>query len=209
MVRSTTLSTSQKILIGTTVPLISLCITFLLLYFITPQNDVPVRSETPLAVQNATSQPDTIAAPTTLKIESITVAAPIYPVGLTPEGDMDITEDPMQTAWYEPGPKPGEVGSAVIAGHYGWKNGVPSLFNELNTLKPGAEIKIVAEDDKELTFAVTHIENYSYKDDATEVFRSNDGKAHLNLITCQGEWNKGLSTYSERYVVFTELVTKM
>jgi hypothetical protein len=38
------------------------------------------------------------------------------------------------------------------------------------------------------------------------VFASNDGGAHLNLITCAGEWNKGKKSYSERLVVFADKV---
>lgn len=40
--------------------------------------------------------------------------------------------------------------------------------------------------------------------DATRVFRSDDGKAHLNLITCQGAWDKQAKQYSKRLVVFTD-----
>jgi len=53
-------------------------------------------------------------------------------------------------------------------------------------------------------FAVTAIRMYNPDDDATQVFVSTDGKAHLNLITCQGSWNNTEQTYSERLVVFTD-----
>ncbi|PIZ82226.1 MAG: class F sortase, partial [Parcubacteria group bacterium CG_4_10_14_0_2_um_filter_41_6] len=40
--------------------------------------------------------------------------------------------------------------------------------------------------------------------DVPEVFNSSDGKAHLNLITCTGVWNKEDNAFSERLVVFTD-----
>jgi len=43
---------------------------------------------------------------------------------------------------------------------------------------------------------------------ATDVFTSSDGKAHLNLITCDGIWDKNAAQYSERLVVFADRVEK-
>ncbi|MFZ2299818.1 MAG: class F sortase [Candidatus Moraniibacteriota bacterium] len=40
--------------------------------------------------------------------------------------------------------------------------------------------------------------------DALDVFSSDDGKAHLNLITCEGVWDKASKRYSKRLVVFTD-----
>jgi len=121
---------------------------------------------------------------------------------------MDIDENPKQAAWYQLGAKPGEEGSAVIAGHYGWKKSVPSVFNDLHTLVAGDEISTVGEDGKVMTFVVSRLATYAPDQDATDVFRSDDGKAHLNLVTCQGSWNNSQSTYSERLVVFTNLVVQ-
>lgn len=39
-----------------------------------------------------------------------------------------------------------------------------------------------------------------------EIFTSKDGKAHLNLITCGGVWNKLTKHYPDRLVIFTERV---
>jgi len=146
------------------------------------------------------------SVPTQLRIDGINVAATVQPVGLTPNGDMAIDENPEQVAWYKLGPKPGEEGSAVIAGHYGWKNGVPSIFNDLHTLVKGDKITTIGEDERAVTFVVTRSEVYAPNQDATDVFKSDDGKAHLNLITCQGAWNSRQSTYTQRLIVFADLV---
>lgn len=147
-----------------------------------------------------------INPPMKLKSSAINVEAAINPVGITPTGNMDIDENPKELAWYKLGPKPGEKGSAVIAGHYGWKDTVPSVFNDLNRLKKGDTISTYDAAGHELVFVVVGTELYAPTQDATNVFRSNDGKAHLNLITCQGSWNNSARTYSERLVVFTDLV---
>lgn len=180
---------------------------FILLYFMAPLwHDQTVRTVSVPTVAHNVSNAVVIRAPVQLDINSISVSAPVYQVGLNSDGDMAIDDDPEQLAWYKLGPKPGEVGSAVIAGHYGWEDGKASIFNDLNKLSKGD--KIIAQDAKgqKVTFAVTHTSLYFPEQDATNVFMSDDGEAHLNLITCQGTWNSQQSTYTERLVVFTDLV---
>jgi LPXTG-site transpeptidase (sortase) family protein len=118
---------------------------------------------------------------------------------------MDIDEDIAKTAWYKLGPKPGEKGSAVIAGHYGRKDGQESVFSNLHSLQRGDTVSVYDDKGVGLDFIVKEIRKYNFDADATEVFRSSDGKAHLNLITCDGPWNNALRTYSDRLVVFTDL----
>ncbi len=96
------------------------------------------------------------------------------------------------------------MGSAVMAGHYGWLNNSPAIFDNLSKLQTGDKVYI--EDDKGLviSFVVREIRSYDPKADATDVFSSSDGKSHLNLITCEGIWNKASGSYSKRLVVFTD-----
>ena len=157
------------------------------------------------AIAGANLATKTYSIPGQLKIDAINVAAEVVPVGLTAQGDMYIDEDPDKLAWYSLGPKPGEEGSAVIAGHYGWKDGAESAFNNIHTLVKGDTITSFGKDGRPLTFVVTRTATYEPAQDATDVFRSDDGKAHLNLITCKGSWDNQLNTYTERLVVFSEL----
>lgn len=48
------------------------------------------------------------------------------------------------------------------------------------------------------------IRSYDPTVDASGIFGSNDGKAHLNLITCEGIWDATKKSYSKRIVVFTD-----
>jgi len=59
-----------------------------------------------------------------------------------------------------------------------------------------------------ITFIVRSVNSFNRDDDATTVFTSNDGLAHLNLITCEGIWNKIDSNYPKRLVVFTDKVVE-
>lgn len=146
--------------------------------------------------------------PTRLQIPVINVDAAIDYTGLTPDGAMDVKKDPNKTAWYSLGTRPGENGSAVIAGHYGWFDGKPSVFNELHTLKHGDKISIIDEKGATIAFTVRESQKYNPNADASNVFTSNDGKSHLNLITCDGVWDNNKETYSDRLVIFADKETK-
>ena len=199
-------SLAKRLLLLVGIPVVSLSVTFLLLYIF-----APVRYSEPLPklAQDTTTAIvpiETTGLPVRLEVPSLSVNATIKPVGLTVDGDMAIDNSIKDVAWYQLGPKPGEIGSAVIAGHYGWKDGVPSVFNGLHTLKAGDTLVVHDKDATETVFVVTSMRRYNPEDDATAVFTSNDGIAHLNLITCEGEWNNKQQTYSQRLVVFTNKV---
>jgi LPXTG-site transpeptidase (sortase) family protein len=143
--------------------------------------------------------------PTYLKIPSINVSAAIYYVGLTSDGSMDIKMgDLSRVAWYQLGPRPGEIGSAVIAGHYGWIGTQGSVFNDLHNLKTGDSVLVTDANGATIKFIVRETKMYDLSANTHDIFISNDRKAHLNLITCYGTWLKSKKTYSNRLVVFTD-----
>jgi sortase A len=117
---------------------------------------------------------------------------------------MDTPKGPDDVAWYKLGHRPGDTGSAVIAGHSNWNKGAPAVFDNINKLRPGD--RLFVEDDKGVisTFVVRQSRDYNQNDDASAVFGSSDGKAHLNLITCEGAWNKVTNSYSKLLVVFAD-----
>lgn len=143
--------------------------------------------------------------PVRLKIPVINIDTAVEYAGLASDGSMDIRKSPDAVAWFELGPRPGENGSAVIAGHYGkWKSGNGSAFDDLYKLRQGDKLYI--EDDKGATisFVVRELRRYDLNADASDVFFSNDGKPHLNLVTCEGVWDSVQKTYSNRLVVFAD-----
>lgn len=120
---------------------------------------------------------------------------------------MEAPNGPKNTGWYKLGPRPGDVGSAVIAGHYGqWKSGEGSVFDNLHKLQKGDKIYIQDEKGTITAFAVRESRTYGRDDDATSVFAANDGLAHLNLITCEGAWNEVEKGRLYRLVVFTDKI---
>jgi len=168
---------------------------------------VPVPASVKPAAQTQAVLPPAIAVspPVRLVIPSINIDTTIKPAGLTSDGDMAIDDTIDDVAWYQLGYKPGEVGSAVIAGHYGWRNGQAAIFNDLHTLSVGDTVQTYDQAGAMKSFIVREVRKYDPTADATQVFSSTDGKAHLNLITCGGVWVNAADSYSYRLVVFTDL----
>jgi len=155
------------------------------------------------AVQSAQS---TIGLPVRIKIPTIHVNARIDHVGLMPDGSMGVPRIPGETAWYMLGPKPGHVGSAVIDGHVNWWYGARGVFENLKNLKKGDVITVQDDRGVTISFVVRAIRTIGQKEDASDVFRSYDGKAHLNLVTCAGTWDRAAKIYSKRLIVFADKV---
>lgn len=155
------------------------------------------------SIQNiAVPEPVKMGIPLRLKIPTIKVDATVEPVGLTPQGAMGVPTGPATVAWLNLGPRPGEMGSAAIAGHYGWKDGIPAVFDNLHKLVVGDKLYVEDDQGATVTFVVRELHTYNLKEDVTNVFNSSNGQAHLNLITCQGVWNKAKQSYSNRLVIF-------
>src|SRR5947209_4775978 len=55
--------------------------------------------------------------PTQLLIPAIHVDAPVEQVGTTEDGAMDVPKEWEDVGWFEKGYRPGQSGSAVVAGH--------------------------------------------------------------------------------------------
>lgn len=175
-----------------------------LFFYFDPQVFSPPDGQVQGETVSAAEEQASFSMPARFKIPIIDVDAAVEHVGLTPDGAMAAPKNMGNVAWYKLGPRPGEEGSAVIAGHFGWKNGTGSVFDNLHKLRPGD--KVYVEDDKGMivSFVVVSSRRYDPLADASGVFGSLDGKVHLNLVTCEGDWDEARQTYSKRLVVFTE-----
>ncbi len=170
----------------------------------------PVVTEVSTASQETVATARTVVAddrqygtPTRLAIPKIDVNTSITQVGLTSAGDMEAPQTDEDTGWYKYGPRPGNVGSAVIAGHLGLDGN--AVFGDLGQLVKGDTLSVTDDQGQTVSFAVREVRKYGYDETPEEVFISTTG-AHLNLITCEGNWEASQETYSQRLVVFTDKV---
>lgn len=142
--------------------------------------------------------------PSLLTIPVISLVARVQHVGLTAKKAMGIPTNFTDVAWYKLGPTPGEVGSAVIAGHVDNALGLKGVFKQLSTLTLGDEIYVTDADGTNLRFVVREVNSYAYdKAPAEEIFHEKERRL-LRLITCGGTWIRSLKTYDTRVVVTAE-----
>jgi LPXTG-site transpeptidase (sortase) family protein len=141
--------------------------------------------------------------PVRLKIPSINVDAAIQYVGVNSKGEMEVPSNDTDVGWFKIGPRPGETGSAVIAGHFDTEKGTAGVFFNLYRLKAGDKLYVEDAKGKTISFVVreSNIYNTGYAD---AVFSRNDG-TYLNLITCDGVWDGAKKSYNKRLVVFANI----
>jgi LPXTG-site transpeptidase (sortase) family protein len=151
---------------------------------------------------------EVIGLPMRLRIPAINVDTALDYVGLTSTGELDTPKGPSNAGWFNLSPLPGEKGISIIDGHFGWIHNTPAVFDNLHAIKVGDNV--YAEDEHEVTyiFVVRELKTYAANQDPRDVFVPGDDKAHLNLITCQGDWIETRKSYSARLIVLTDRVIK-
>jgi sortase (surface protein transpeptidase) len=122
------------------------------------------------------------------------------------DGRMDVPGSSFTVGWWKLGTIPGELGSAVIDGHFDTPQGKPGVFYDLGKLSADDQIIVLDEYGHDLRFAVRSVSSVSDNNFPLEkVFADSSGR-RLNLITCSGTWDRALKNYSDRLVVYSELI---
>jgi sortase A len=146
-----------------------------------------------------------VADPHSLEIPKLNLNIPVINVGLDDDERMSAPEGFWEVGWFKYGPRPGEPGSSVLAGHLDSPTG-PAVFYKLGQLTPGDLIYVNDVEGRQMTFEVIEVALYSDQTFPLElVFGRSDG-VRLNLITCAGTYDTNARNYSDRLVVFTKLV---
>lgn len=138
-----------------------------------------------------------------LVIPKLYINAPIDPLGVTASGEMATSPSLQRIAWYKDGTKPGIIGSAVFAGHYGGPQEI-GIFRSLDRLVAGDVVEVRSKDGKSTKFIVYKSATYEVKDVPLQDLFNKKDSSYLNLVTCVGNWNNQTSTYDKRLVVYAK-----
>lgn len=167
----------------------------------------PERADAPVVDATPELNPGPLPSfegPIRLRIPALGIDTGIQWVGRDGEGRMATPSGYSEVGWYMEGTKPGMPGSAVIAGHLDSPNG-PAVFYRLGELQPGDEIVVTTHGEVELRFVVERLERYPADAAPLERIFGPAAEARLNLITCDGAFDRGARMYLDRLVVFTKL----
>ncbi len=150
--------------------------------------------------QPATPVLDT-TTPARLQIPAIGVDTDLVSLGLNPDGSMEVPAKWGEAGWYSRGPRPGEDGPAVIAGHVDSKLG-PAVFFRLHDLHAGDEVRVTRSDGSVVRFVIDRLEQFPKVSFPTaEVFAPTPGPT-LRLITCTGAFDETRHSYLDNLVAF-------
>jgi hypothetical protein len=146
------------------------------------------------------------SAPVTLSIPAIGLTVSVSALGLNPDGTVQVPSDFQEPGWFQLGPSPGQVGSAVILGHVDSYQG-PAVFFQLRSLQAGDLVEVSLADGVVATFAVNTAAMYP-KDrfPAQQVYGSH-GYSALQLVTCGGTFDTQTGHYLSNVIVYTSLVS--
>lgn len=156
-------------------------------------------------IPTSSPTPATVGEPVRLTIPKLSVKVIVEPVKLDSQGRIDVPSNFLNVGWYSLGPKPGEVGSAVIDGHFDTPSGAPSVFWDLKTLAPGDTVYIEDQNGKTYRFTVEKVVSYPLEHVPMADIVKNAPESRLNLITCGGSWDQARHIYNERVVVFSKM----
>ena len=142
-----------------------------------------------------------VSLPVTLTIPSIGVQTSLIHLGLTADGTLQVPQSTAVAGWYTGSPRPGAVGSAVIAGHIDSRTG-PGIFFRLSSLRPGDRVYVRRADGTLAVFRVTAVRQFPKDSFPTSAVYGPVPDPEVRLITCGGTFDPQLGSYLSNTIVY-------
>ncbi len=155
----------------------------------------------PVTSAPATRAPEFTArwTPAEVAIDRLDVAAPVDPVGVTPDGVLDVPADPDRLGWWIGSALPGDRrGTVLIAGHVDTARDGKGALYRLESLPVGTRIEVRG-GDRTVAYRVTARRSYPKSRLPKDLFRR-DADGRLALVTCGGAFRNG--AYDRNVVVY-------
>ena len=143
----------------------------------------------------------TVTRPAYLSIPVIGVRTRLIRLGLTAQGTLQVPVSTSVAGWYTGSPRPGQVGSAIIAGHIDSYRG-PGVFFRLRLLRPGDRIYVRHADGTLAVFRVYAEYMFAKERFPTQKVYGPTPDPELRLITCGGTFDPALGSYLSNVVVY-------
>jgi hypothetical protein len=142
--------------------------------------------------------------PVWLTVPAIGIRTRLVDLGLNKNGTLQVPDNTTVAGWFTGSPRPGAIGSAVIAGHVDSRTG-PAIFFWLRTMRPGERIYVGRADGTMAVFTVTRVRMYPKDKFPTAAVYGPVPDAELRLITCGGIFDESRGSYLSNVVVFARL----
>jgi hypothetical protein len=156
-----------------------------------------------IPVVSAKLQPArTPVPPTSVEVPGTGIRVSVTPVGVQPDGLMELPADVKVAGWYRFGADPlSETGTTVIAAHVDSIEYGLGPFAGLKGLAAGTEIVVTMSSGEQVRYAIESVTSVLKEQlPLADVF-DRDGDPRLVLITCGGQFNYSTGSYSDNIVV--------
>jgi sortase (surface protein transpeptidase) len=153
---------------------------------------------------NPTGAPSTADVPAEIDIASIGVHAAVVALGRNPDGTVEVPSRFDVVGWFEGGPRPGDIGPAVMLGHVDSYNG-PAVFSRLAQLSPGQSIAVSGASGSR-QFRVDRVASYDKDRFPTDLVYGPVPERALRLVTCGGVFDSAKHSYRSNVVIFASEV---
>ncbi len=147
-----------------------------------------------------------VAPPVSLTIPVIGVRTRLIRLGVTRSGALQVPSSTAVAGWYTGSPRPGAVGSSVIAGHVDSYLG-PGVFFRLNQLRRGDRIYVREADGRIGVFGVNSVRLYTHARFPRTAVYGPTPTPTLRLITCGGTFDWQTHGYLSNVVVYAVLTS--
>jgi len=150
---------------------------------------------------------DVAVPPVTLRYEAIGATMPIDPVGVAPDGQMEIPEDALRAGWYRYAASPAaEAGAVVVAAHAGSFVTPRGPLYDLRNARQGHLVELTDAAGVTTTWEVTAVEQLGKVTIDFSRYFDRSGPRRLVLITCGGRWDAARQSYDDNIIVTAEPV---
>jgi hypothetical protein len=145
--------------------------------------------------------------PVRVAVPSLGIDAAVDPVGVDPDGQLTIPADIGRVGWYRFGPVPGNVGSAVLAGH------VDDVEQGLGVLAPlreaavGQEVVVTDAEGTTTRWQIVSRGLIPKGELPLDRIFNRSGPPRLVLLTCGGPFLPEYRSYRDNLVVIAEPVS--
>jgi Sortase domain len=146
-----------------------------------------------------------VTRPVYLSIPAIGVHTRLVRLGLTTQGTLQVPSSTSVAGWYTGSPRPGQVGSAIIAGHIDSYLG-PGVFFRLRLLRPGDRVYVRHANGTLAVFRVYAEHMYAKDRFPTQKVYGPAPDPELRLITCGGMFDAAIGSYLSNVVVYAAQV---
>lgn len=156
------------------------------------------RAEAPPSRQAAPA----VAGPELLSVPDADVRAEVVPVGLAPDGSLEIPEDPAVLGWWSSGAVPGSTeGATVVAAHIDAAGAGTGPMLRLVDAPMGTAVDVTTTAGASVTYRVVERRSYPKADGLPRDLFAADGAPRLVLITCGGAFDRASRHYVDNIVI--------